>query len=160
MSRDWFSPVEEFCSRLRRKVEAARLASLPVDIQHQQDTIHEREELLLELQAIQSRKLAALSTILVTGQVGASRPLHQEEVAELQNPLIAVNVLRAGELLNGQPLLLDRSRLPTHIDGQSTESITLGCYADDLEAVGARIELVREDLVRLRAELEAEVSQI
>ncbi len=160
MSRDWFSPVEEFCSRLRRKVKAARLASLPVDIQHQQDTIHEREELLLELRAMQSRKLAALSTILVSGQGGASRPLHQAEIAELQNPLIAVNALRAGELTNGQPLLLDRSCLPTQIDGQSTESITLGGYADDLESVGARIELVREDLVRLRAEFEAEVSQI
>lgn len=158
MSRDWFSPIEVLCSHLRRKFESARAANRPADIQHQQEFIHEREELLEELRAIQARRLAGLAEVLVTKENGHKRALNSEEVRELQNPLIAIHVLRSSELLNGQPLFLDRTSLPTHIDDNSTKSLTLTGYADDLQALSTRMETLQIELRHLRDDFQSEMS--
>lgn len=157
MSRDWFSPIEGLCSNLRRKLESARAAFGPADIQHQQEFIHDREELLEELRAIQTRRLAGLAAVLVTEENGHKRALNSEEVRELQNPLIAIHVLRSSELSNGQPLFLDRTSLPTHIDDHSTESLTITGYADDLQALSTRMETLQVELRHLRDDFQSEM---
>lgn len=156
MSLDLFKTIDEFCSGIRRKFETRKANRLPTDIQHSQGVIHEREDLLQELNAILRRRLAGLASILMTEENGLKRELNSKELDELQNSLVAIQILRAGELMNCQRIFLDRTSLPTHIGNHSTEFLTLGTYADDIEDLTRRIETTADELRQRRASLEAE----
>lgn len=156
MSLDLFKTIDEFCSGIRRKFETLKAKTLPPDLQHSQGVIQEREDLLQELKAILRRRLAGLATVLMTEESGLKRMLNSKELEELQNPLIAAQVLRSGELMNCQRIFLDRTNLPTHIDNHSTEFLTLGTYADDIEDLTRQIKSTADELRQRRASLEAE----
>jgi len=169
LARDWLSPIEDFCSGLRRKFEAGRAKTLPADMEWMQVRLHEKEDELHALMKMQSDRLAGLVQILQIDDQGTLRNLTPEEAKDMQRWLLAVSWLRSGEVPIGpRPLderrryttgrlVLDRSRLPCDVDGLSTESASLGSYADDIESLGNRIDVAADELRRSRDEFESEL---
>lgn len=169
LSSDWHSLIEGFCSGLRRKFEAGRSKALPADLEWMQSRLHDKEAELNALIKVQSDRLAGLVQMLRVDDQGALRHLTPEEAKDMQRRLLAVSWLRSGEVPIGPSplderrrytpgrLVLDRSGLPCGVDGLSTESVSLGSYADDIESLGNRIDVVADELRRLRGEFESEL---
>lgn len=157
MPRDWIDSIDDLGSRIRRFFESARAQTLPPHLRFDQEDIHEKEQLLAELQNVKSEMLHCIALALTVDQHGVRRPLSRREAKDFENSLLAISVLRSGELMGGGRLFLDRTKLPTRLSVSSaTEPPSLGSYADEVERLNARIQDLISELRQLQTEFDSE----
>jgi len=160
MRRDWFSPIEDLGSRLRRTFESVRAKTLPTHLRFDQEDIHAKEDLLSEVRRMQAQMLECIALALTVEERGVPRPLARKELRDMENPLIAVDILRSGTVLDGSQLLLDESRLPAHLFGAeiADEPALLQKCAEQVEQLTSRYLDLLSELHQLRTEFDSQIA--